>query len=178
MKLQNYDQLLQERVKDLKLYQSMKNGDFSHMISYKNRYDANGSILAHQSTSEICKQLIPQLVKRDSSYETSQKRMKQSASQSSYGDESHLYNQIVQSPRSQGDQKPLQIFKPFKVSNVTKFSISPKNINSIHTNNFEDKQSASISQTGMDIQSTEDQRHMLMNNLIQNIEMRNTRREN
>jgi hypothetical protein len=47
MKLQNYDKLLQERVKDLKLYQSMKNGDFSHMISYKNRYDVNGSILAH-----------------------------------------------------------------------------------------------------------------------------------
>jgi len=59
MKLQNYDKLLQDRVKDLKLYQNMKNGDFSHMISYKNRYDVTGSILAHQSTSEICKQLIP-----------------------------------------------------------------------------------------------------------------------
>lgn len=47
IKLQNYDKLLQDRVKDLKLYQAMKNGDFSHMISYKSKYDANGSILAH-----------------------------------------------------------------------------------------------------------------------------------
>lgn len=50
MKLQNYDKLLQDRVKDLRLYQNMKNGDFSHMISYKNKYDVTGSILAHQST--------------------------------------------------------------------------------------------------------------------------------
>mgnify|MGYP000571985949 CR=1 FL=1 len=45
LKLQQYDKLLQERVTDLKLYQSMKNGDFSHM----------SNVLAHQSTSEICK---------------------------------------------------------------------------------------------------------------------------
>jgi hypothetical protein len=77
MKLQQYDKLLQDRVKDLKLFQSMQNGDYSHMICYKTKYDVTGSILAHQSTSEICKQLIPQLVK-DTSFETSRKRIKQS----------------------------------------------------------------------------------------------------
>jgi len=78
------------------------------------------------------------------------------------------------------------------VSNVTKFSISPKNIESVAfgaklNNNYEEQpqqQSASVSQTGghldISIQSivNEDQRHVLMNNLIHNIEMRNTRREN
>ena len=39
-KLQSYDSLLTEREKLMKLYQSMKNGDYSHM-------DRNETLLAH-----------------------------------------------------------------------------------------------------------------------------------
>ena len=53
-KLQSYDALLSEREKLLKLYQAMKNGDYSHM-----NIDRNETMLAHQSTQDIFKTLIP-----------------------------------------------------------------------------------------------------------------------
>jgi len=94
VKLQTYDNFLNDREKQLKLLNNMQNGDFSHLSE-------QFGVLAHQSTNDIIQTLIPQLMahQENSSDEevefddkTSKKRARYSLNQNAVPESSKSVN--------------------------------------------------------------------------------------